>query len=101
MTLLRSREEWGKLKAPLIAALAVLSLPLVYTALACHSYGRTPFRFIVDMFLRTLLIALPFCLGMCALGTFKARPWARRYAIYAGVMLGLITSCILIEAFGR
>ena len=98
MTLSGERKISQGMATVVFGMLFVLSVPLAYTALACHSYPKIPLRFTIDMLLRTLIIALPFCLGLCTWGYFKKQSWAKRYTIYAAVMLGVITICILLEA---
>lgn len=102
MALPANREEVKKLAAPVVfVLLTVLSLPFAYLAFGCHSYPRAPIRFAIDMLLRALLIALPFCLGLCAFGFIKKRPWVRRCAIYVAVMSGLILGCLMVELYGQ
>jgi hypothetical protein len=97
MTFPQDKEDVRKLKGLIFSVLATVSLLFAYTAIKCHSYGRTPTRFIVDMILRTLLISLPFCLAGCAFGFFKNRSWAGRCARYAGIMFGVIVMCLVLE----
>src|SRR5258708_6319550 len=85
-----NKENVRRITASAFAGLSVLSLWLAYVAIRCHSYGRTPFRFMTDMLLRTLLIALPFCLVACTYGLFKNRLWAARCTIYVISMIFLI-----------
>lgn len=90
-------ENLRKILISIFAGLTVLSFWFAHIAMKCHSYGRTPFRFTIDIFLRTLFIAMPFCLMTCTYGLWKNRPWAKRWVIYSYLMIFLETALLIIE----
>ena len=78
----------------------VLSLPFAYLAVACHSYGRTPGLFVVDIIFRIFFFVFPAPLFLSAYGFYREKDWKTISARWAAINLLGILICFVVIRWG-